>query len=214
MKKLFIIFAYVNILVLNALVGYLFYHFLIQKEASIAAESSSPQFTIAEDCGEDCVNAIDSIVSQKLAFGPTILTPTSGSLPTKATSVASSKTRRVSYVPIPGSGSTLSNTWVDLPGTDFYLNKSDYPGYLEGYLEVNMKLVNGNGEGFVRLFDVTNGIAVNMSEISTKNQASTFVSSGKIYLWEGSNLYRIQARSLTADTTRFESGRLKIVTEN
>lgn len=124
------------------------------------------------------------------------------------------KTKSASYIPIPGSGNTLETSWTDIEGTDLYLSKADYPGFTEAYFEANMKLLNGNGKGYLRVYDVTNGRAVDGSEIETSSQTSVFVSSGKISLWEGYNHYVVQAKSLTADTTYFESGRLKIITEN
>ena len=94
------------------------------------------------------------------------------------------------------------------------MSKGDYPGLTEVYFEANMKLVNGNGKGYLRLFDATHSVAVDGSTIETQSQTSVAVGSGKINLWDGYNHYQVQAKSLTADTTVFESGRLKIITKN
>jgi hypothetical protein len=124
------------------------------------------------------------------------------------------KTRSIQYIPIPGSGSTLENKWVDLAGTEFYFSTSDYPNLTEAYFEANMRLVNGNGFAYLRLFDITAGIEVWGSEISTNSQNFTSVSSGKLTIRKGNHLYRVQAKSLTADTTVFNSGKIKIILEN
>lgn len=125
-----------------------------------------------------------------------------------------SKTKTVAYIPLPGSGSLLSPKWADLSGTDFYFDTTDFPGLKDAYFEANMKLLNGNGFAFLRLFDVTAGIEIWGSEVKTNNQAVTAVVSGKLTLRPGKHLIRVQAKSLTADTTIYISGRLKIITEN
>jgi len=124
------------------------------------------------------------------------------------------KTTNTAIVPIPGSGSTGENKWSDLSGTEFNLDTVDYPNIKEAYLEVNMRLFNGNGTAYVRLFDVTAGIEVWGSEVKTSNQTFTAVTSDKLILRPGNHLYRIQAKSLTADTAVYNSGRIRMVTEN
>lgn len=123
------------------------------------------------------------------------------------------KTRSVVYIPIPGSGFTTNNTWSDLSGTDFYFNKSDYPGIIDVAFEANLRLFNGNGTAYVQIFDVTHSVGVQGSDVSTTSQTSTAVISGSVSFWAGKNLYRIQAKSLTADTAMFDGGRLKLTLE-
>jgi hypothetical protein len=144
---------------------------------------------------------------------PTALVPSPTAEPTKVV-VVPKKNKNTTIVPIPGSGSTGEIKWTDLAGTEFYLSTSDYPGLKEAYLEANMRLFNGNGVAFVRLFDVTAGIEVWGSEVKTSSQNSTAVTSERLTLREGNRLYRIQAKSLTNDTVMYGSGRIRIVTEN
>jgi hypothetical protein len=117
-------------------------------------------------------------------------------------------------VTIPGSGTTMSNDWVNLAGTEFYFNPADYPGLVEVYFEANIRLYNGNGMAYVQLFNATSGVGVQGSDIQTNSQIDTVVTSGKVTFWAGKNLIRVQAKSLTADTAIFSSGRLRIVAEN
>ena len=138
---------------------------------------------------------------------PTATPPSSVIQKTKSSS-------QVAYVPIPGSGSTLSNTWASLPGTEFYFNQADFPNLKEAYFEANFNLLNGNGQAFLRLFDVTHGVEIWNSEISAIGQSSVAVVSSKIILRPGNNLLRVQAKSLTADTAIFHSGRLKLIIPN
>ena len=124
------------------------------------------------------------------------------------------KTKSTVYVPINGSGSVLETKWTDISGTEFYFNPDDYSLIKEAYFEANIKLLNGNGTAFVRLFDSSVGIEVWGSEVQTSSQAFGSVVSGKLTLRSGNHLYKVQAKSLTADTTVFNSGRIKLVVEN
>lgn len=120
------------------------------------------------------------------------------------------KEKKVSYIPVTGTGQTIENTWTDLPGTDFYLNTEDYSNITEAYFEASLRLFNGNGTAFVRLFDITAGIEVWGSEVSVSSQNFVTGVSSKMTLRSGNHLYRVQAKSLTADTTIFNSGRIRI----
>lgn len=142
---------------------------------------------------------------------PTI-TPAPSKILTPKTPGSIAKT--VSYIPIPGSGSVLNIQWTDIPGTEFSINTDDYPDLVDARFEANMKLLNGNGKAFLRLFDTTVGIEVWGSQIETGSQNFTFVTSGEIYIRPGNHFYKIQAKSLTADTTVLNSARIKITSEN
>lgn len=159
-------------------------------------------------CGADCQKYIDT----KIANIPTPLPQTKTI--TYIPSVKKTKIRTTSYLPISTGGQTLSNNWEILPATSFYFDIHDYPGLVEIYFETNIRLFNGNGTAFVRLFDETHGVGVQGSEVSTNQQKGTAVVSGKVSFYQGKNLISVQAKSLTADTAIFTSGRLRIVTEN
>jgi hypothetical protein len=220
-RKFAVLFLIINLLALNAIVGFLLYQELINKPqdqvfstpSGVFQDSSEEDVIVDSGCGEDCMAYINQAINQLTLSRDKEEEETQPIQPAPSVQ-KTAKTKRVSYVPVPGSGSTLENDWTDIAGTDFYLAKVDYPGFLEAYFEATFKLINGNGIAYIRLFDATHSIAVQGSEVSTSSQTSTFVSSGKISLWEGANLYRVQAKSLTADTTVFESARLKIIAEN
>lgn len=214
LNKIWITFLVINLLVLNGAVGWLFYkntQSIIEKEIPAVSETltTNDRTIYVDKCGDDCQKYIDDKISQ-IDF-PTPL-PTQKIIPPKT--VAKTKTRNVSYVTIPGNGNTTKNDWIDIAGTDFYFNPADYPGLLEIYFESNMKLFNGNGMAYVRLYDVTHGIGVQGGDVQTSSQTSSLITSGKVSFWSGKNQIRVQAKSLTADTVVFDSGRLRIVTEN
>ena len=136
-------------------------------------------------------------------------------IPTKVVAIKNivpeKKTKSVSYVPVTGTGQTLENKWTDLSGTDFYINTDDYPNIKEAYFEGSLRLFNGNGIAYARLMDVTAGVEVWGSDIQTSSQSFVTIVSGNLTLRSGKHLYRVQVKSLTADTAIFNSGRIKIV---
>ena len=219
MQKVFKIILVVNLIAIDVIAVYLYFNsgrFIpVQSEnadnSRIIGRGVYPQ--VQDGCGPDCQKYIDDKISKlNVKITPSAI-PVKPQETTKAQPTRA-KVRSVSYFPLPGNGNTTNTDWTTLIGTDFYITKNDYPGIIGVYFEANIKLVNGNGNAYFRLFDVTHGVGITASEINTMSQSSTFVSSNVISLWEGNNHYVVQAKSLTADTAVFESGRLKIFTEN
>lgn len=201
MKKPFSYLLLINLLILNSVVVFLY----LNRQKVITPPPQSTDYKSYVDQQIDNIKQTLVATSSSPSITPT---PTSTSSPAK--SIVSSKTS-VSYIPIPGSGQTLNNQWTDLHGTEFYLNKNDFPGLKQAYFEANFKLFNGNGKAYLRLFDITNGIEIWGSQIETSSQLDTMISSSQITLRKDNSLIRVQAKSLTADTTIFNSGRLKLV---
>ena len=219
LNKILKILLILDLVGVNIALGYVIYTSKVSTTPFISSPKSSDlqlggenRVVYKDECGLECQKYISDKVTelQSNRVGVT-------SVPTEKAVVKTptkTKTRTVSYVTVPGSGSTLANSWTDLIGTDFYFNKADYPGLIEIYFEVNMSLFNGNGMAYVQLFDVTHGVGVQGSDVKTNSQTNTLVTSGKVTFWAGKNLVRVQAKSLTADTAIYTSGRLRIVTEN
>ncbi len=218
MKKLFWVLLILDLVVVNG--GMAFFLYKSQITNNKSQTNSDTQIPIIQNqavdtCGAECRKYIEDKVNS-LAVS---LMVTPAPAPTGETVIINKtaprqKTRTVSYVTIPGNGSSTANDWQDLTGTDFYFDKADYPGLVSVYFEANMKLFNGNGMAYVRLFDVTHGIGVQGSETNTNSQTDSLLSSGQMTFWAGKNLIRVQAKTLTADTTIYNYGRLKITIEN
>ena len=194
------------ILILLSDLTYLNYFSFTKISVSVIPTPAPP--TSVDQCGPICQKQIDTKITELKEKLPTPY-PTQ-----KRISTAKTKVRSVSYLPIPGNGSTSANDWASISGTDFYIDTTDYSGLVNIYLETNGHLFNGNGIAFIRLFDVTHGVGVQGSEVRTTNQADTALVSGQVSFYAGKNLIRVQAKSLTADTAIFTSGRLKITVEN
>ena len=204
LNKILKILLVVDLIVVNLLLGYLVYR-SFKVAGSPSNEVTKNEVTYVDQCGEERKKYID----ERLLVTPE---PTMKAVYVKPT--VKTKTRTVQYVTVSGSGNTMTNDWANVTATDFYFDTKDYPGLVEIYFETNIKLLNGNGVAYVRLFDVTHGIGVQGSDVSSNNQADTTVTSGKLTFWAGKNLIRVQAKSLTADTAVYNWGRLRVVTEN
>lgn len=198
-----------NLLVLNGIIGWLVYKQSNNQSSIINNQVTKTEYV--DRCGIECQKYIDESLKSQIPNPKASPTPSS-TVVYKTTS--KTKVRNVQYVTIPGNGFTLSNDWSDISGTDFYFNSADYPGLVEIYLEGNMRLLNGNGKAYMRLFDATHNIGVQGSELETTSQTSVVIVSGKVTFWSGKNLIRVQLKSLTADTSILDSARLRIVTEN
>ncbi len=197
-----------DLLLLHGIVGWFVFSSKSDNTAISSPESESQAPIVRDVCGEECKAYIASEI-EKITITPNLVSPTISLKPTGA-----AKRKTVHYFPIPGNGPVTATNWTDLPATNFYLDTEEYAGYASSEMEVNLKLQNGNGKAFVRLYDATNNRAVDGSEVETGSQNSVVISSGNLSIWKGRNLYRLQARSLTSDTTILESARLKIITEN
>ncbi|TSC86688.1 MAG: Uncharacterized protein G01um101416_655 [Microgenomates group bacterium Gr01-1014_16] len=212
-NKLLKIFLILDLVVVNGGVGYLLYRnfqfsiFNFQSNSNVPISNFQTKTEYVDRCGEECLAAIKAEMSN-------VQYPISNPTPTIAKLKQPVKTRKEEVLTIPGEGSGNTMDWTDITATNFYFDTKDYPGIVEVYFEAKIKLLNGNGYGYVRLYDVTNGIAINGSENNTNNQVETWTKSQKVYFWAGKNLIRVQAKSLTADTVVYTQGRLRIVTEN
>lgn len=164
-------------------------------------------------CGNDCKAQIAREVGKAIAtISATPKKTVSVQAPAAVEAPIGAK-EKTAYLPLVGPITTTSTAWVDAPGTDFYLDLvNDYTKNAYVTWEASLKVANANGQAFVRLFDVTHGIAVMGSELSTVNNASLqLTSSGKLNLWSGNNLYRVQIKSLNSFEVTFGNGRIKIV---
>lgn len=107
------------------------------------------------------------------------------------------------------SGSAMGTDWTKIEGTDFWFDQSLYGNVAyviySGWVE--------NGTGFVRLFDKTNGRAVDGSEVAVAANTRASFYSGNLAIWRGQNQYYLQVKNLQGNTVTVTGMRLKIVTQ-
>lgn len=170
---------------------------------------SSTTSATPDSCGTVCQQTIDEKISQAMAT-------VSGKEAIKETKVAEKAPKETSqakviYIPLGGSGSTASTSWADVGNAEVYFNIDDYQNVDRIYFEGFIRVKNGNGKAFARLYDVTHSIGVQGSDIETNNENFTLVESGTLSFWRGKNLYRIQVKSLNGYDAYIDSGRIKII---
>ena len=170
---------------------------------------SSTTSAVSDSCGTVCQQTIDEKISQALAT----VSGKETIKETKAVEKAAKETSqaKVIYIPLGGSGSTASTSWADVGNAEVYFNIDDYQDVDRIYFEGFIKVKNGNGKAFARLYDVTHSIGVQGSDIETSNENFTMVESGTLSFWQGKNLYRIQIKSLNGYDAYIDSGRIKII---
>jgi hypothetical protein len=167
-----------------------------------ASPSPAPDLSVLTDR----VSRLEStVISLQSATPVPTLSAARAPLPTGA--------KHVTYLPINGQFNQLSYDWVDVPTSSFYFDTKDYPGLVSVTFEANIKLFNGNGFAFARLYDVTHSAPIPGSQVQTGSQLDTIVTSNPLTFLDGRNLIKVQIKSLTADTTYFNSARLIITSK-
>jgi hypothetical protein len=159
-------------------------------------------------CTDACRNEIEEIVSNTvLDVG---LDKTEKIIETKTIVTDSSGT---DYVALGSTSSTTSMDWVTLEETGVYINlENDYGKDAAVSWDVTLKVAHANGQAFARLYDATNNIAVDYSELTTTDNADYLrVGSGNLPFWRGRNLYKVQIKSLNSFEITYGGGNIKII---
>ncbi|MDO8551753.1 MAG: hypothetical protein Q7S03_03700 [bacterium] len=162
-------------------------------------------------CGQDCQEKIQAEVQNAISALPTSAPGTRTVYITGTQS--SAQTSNVIYFPIGSSGVTSNLTWADIPSTDFYFNLADYPKLKNVTWEVSLRSFEGASNVYARIYDVTNSRAVDGSELTTTSEFSVLLRSGNLTIWQGNNLYRIQAKTSSGHPVYLDAPRLKVVSQ-
>ena len=161
---------------------------------------------VAEGCGTDCVNAINEAVRKAVAT----ISPTTKEKIIEKEIV--SDTPKTSYIPMGTTYTTTATGWYTLDDTAIYIDLiNDYGLSAKVSWEALLKVAHANGQAYARLWDDTNKIAVNGSELTTINNASyQQVSSGSLPFWRGRNLYKVQIKSLNSFEITITGAKIRI----
>ncbi|KKQ37362.1 MAG: hypothetical protein US53_C0020G0015, partial [Candidatus Woesebacteria bacterium GW2011_GWA1_37_7] len=119
---------------------------------------------------------------------------------------------KTTYIPMGSSTIVTSTDWVDVPDSGVYIDlERDYGKSAKVSWEASLKVAHGNGKAFARLYDDTNKIAVDYSEITTENNVNfKQLSSGNLPFWRGRNLYKVQLKSLNSFEITYGGGKIKV----
>ena len=162
---------------------------------------------IPKSCSTECKNEIEGIVSGAIATISSQPKKTSGAVITPITTG-----NKTTYISLGYTATTISMDWESVTDSAVYIDmENDFGKNAKAYLEASLKVAYGNGQAFIRLYDDTNKIAVNGSELSTTNNVDyQYVTSGALALWRGRNLYKIQLKSLNTFVVTMTGAKLRI----
>lgn len=197
--KLFLLLGFIS------LTGYVVY--ISRQNFYSPVSVSKEQTNYIDTCGEDCKETIDEIVSEAVSTLSAKVT-TANTVITKA-----SQSQIVTYIPMSTTFSTRNTDWVDVKGSEAYINLAEYAKNPYIDWDASVKVQHGSGKGTVRLYDITNSIAVDGSTLETDSSEYTQLSSGRLNFWAGRNLYTIQVKSIGGGEVYVTSGRVKIVSK-
>lgn len=155
-------------------------------------------------CNETCRLEIARQVS--------VATATLSGIKVVTTAATSSTSPRTAYISMGTTHTTTSTAWVTIEDTAVYIDlENDYGKTAKVSWEVSLKVANGNGKAFARLWDDTNKIGVDFSELTTTDNASyKQVSTGNLPFWRGRNLYKVQIKSLNSFEITLSGGKIKV----
>lgn len=162
-----------------------------------------------DSCGPECKNEIEKAVSSAISALPE---NTETKVVEKQVTVIS-KPSGTAYIPMGSSATTTSVDWMDVDDSAIYIDVvNDYAADATVSWEASLKVAHGNGKAFARLYDATNNIAVDKSELSTTDNAVfTQVTSKNLPFWRGRNLYKVQIKSLNSFEVTYSGGKIKVV---
>lgn len=114
------------------------------------------------------------------------------------------------FIPI-GSGSTNSNSYVELAGLEVSIDTNKYSSIESVVFEGSIWVQGGNGKMYTQLYNITDKHPVWNSDISTSSPTAVLSISSKINLDAGLKTYRVQAKTnLTEFAAHVENSRIKI----
>jgi len=162
-------------------------------KAQIVSDSSN-----SGDCPTACLLAIDEATEE------------AEKQPTQTIkAIPSALTVREIYIPL-GSGSTKSESWVELPGVETVIDSADYPNIKSMILEVSLKIPTANGRVHAKLLNVSDKHDVWGSEVSSEGSTSYRAESANITLSAGRKLYRVMMKSTMGYDAILDWARIKV----
>src|SRR3989344_1208141 len=178
----------------------------LEKEEGFTSNFKPEQTTVENPntCDLVCEENIDEAISEAIA--------TLSATKQEVVKYVQDTSVKTTYIPMGSSTIVTSTDWVDVPDSGVYIDlERDYGKSAKVSWEASLKVAHGNGKAFARLYDDTNKIAVDYSEITTENNVNfKQLSSGNLPFWRGRNLYKVQLKSLNSFEITYGGGKIKV----
>ena len=111
-------------------------------------------------------------------------------------------------IPISTAGTTTKTDWEGLAGSEISFNKANYPGVKKMYFLANLGTDAQDRKAYARLFDVTHGIGVQGSEITSTATTAMQIKSDALNFFSGDLVVRIQIKGLNGNLVSISNGRI------
>ncbi|MCR4306087.1 MAG: hypothetical protein NUV73_03325, partial [Candidatus Daviesbacteria bacterium] len=127
---------------------------------------------------------------------------------TPAPAVSTSKSPL--YIPLGAGGGPWSDQeWTILNEYQATINPDAYSGYSSMQLEVNFRLTEAAGTGYVRPYNMTDSSSIS-SEVSTVSSTFGLQTSGTFKLPGGQKTYTVQVKNTAGKQLFIQSARIKV----
>lgn len=160
-------------------------------------QTSNSSLTDLNQKIDNLESKVDSLESSNSALVQQLSNLKTSNL-SNTTNQISSKKNPV-LLPINPGGSINSTTWENLTTGTVTVSPSDYPGYKNAYLIMNLSVYVGQGIAYAQLVNSQNGLAIIPSRVQTGSDQPVNVTSGPFQLPQGSNTYTVQMYTQVPD---------------
>jgi len=151
--------------------------------------------TEADTCPVVCQDLIDKRINAALV---------------KMNKASASSSKTVAYLPLGSGGSTVSQSWTTLSGSDFSFDLKDYSAGAKVYWSGNIMTDDLSSRCYARIYDRSNLRGVDYSEQSSSKTSFENLTSQALTIWAGKNDYRLELKSLNGRACYLQSPKLII----
>lgn len=119
---------------------------------------------------------------------------------------------REQHIPF-GQGSIVGEGWQDVTGLELTLDSQNYKYAKKIFFDATFQIPTGNGQAYVRLYNVTDKVQVWQSEISSQGPAGTvfYQTSPPFTLATGVKTYQVQMKNTLSYTTLLHQSRIRVL---
>lgn len=197
--------------IIFAILALMFLNFAVVDYLLVSGKFSKPQTLqvqkpAKDSCGSLCREEITKRINELRATlpSPSPLTQT------VVQQVSSSNNNVDVYIPL-GTGTSSSTSFAFVPGTQAYINSSQYSNASQITFEASVSVPNANQDVYLQLFDVTAGhIVWNSGLLSHSGSTGNLMVSSPIKLDPGNNLYQVQMKTQVGATTNVTQSQIHV----
>lgn len=176
--------------------------------ATKIVDKLSGEEVVIDNCDEECVRQLigESVASLS---GATKEEAVASKVVSTGGTVSSLGEKQTKFVSLPG-GSAVGNDWMRV-GEVKWLDTSLYGSLVSATWQGWVELPGGSGIVEMRLYDATNGRAVDGSQVVVTNVERTSFYSPNISLWRGQNQYFAEVKNTGGGVVSLSGLQIKLI---